>query len=379
MLENGGDENQGVRVEGVEALATDVFTQAYWVNPAGPQGNAGLERLTSRGGDAFETAIGDRNAVGGGEPLTLSYYAGSWETTEVTLPEGEWSHVAWRQGESGELELFVNAELVYTGVGVPEGRIAADAHLNIGTRHNEVEGFEGLMDDFRHYDVALTEAEIQALLAPVPSLGQGPAEALRRAEEAPVDAAEGRRLARRGVDDVQHDRHGRGNLELEVRALVRDHLDAQGHQALPAGDGELHDVSSRWHQAEVEAPGLAPVPDPLHLSALQRVLELHLPVDLGAQAEARQPPLRGNHEVADELTHGHGGPLEAAQVDACALPRDEGHLGLGERARVAPPLTDLDRHPVAARSETRDQERLHPGRRKIGAGSPTSLSRDVEA
>ncbi|MGY8690586.1 MAG: hypothetical protein ACKVHP_22965, partial [Verrucomicrobiales bacterium] len=97
-------ENQGVTVAGTEDLSSDEFTLAYWINPAGPQGNAGLERLTSRGGDLFETAIGDRNAVGGGDPLTLSYYAGSWETTEITVPENEWTHIAWRNKDDGDLD-----------------------------------------------------------------------------------------------------------------------------------------------------------------------------------------------------------------------------------------------------------------------------------
>ena len=169
-LANGDAENQGVRVEGTDKLNTDVFTLAYWINPAGPQGNAGLERLTSRGGDTFETAIGDRNAVGGEDPLTLSFYQGGWESTGISVPENEWTHIAWRNTEEGDLELLVNGENVFSGPGVPAGNIPADAHLNIGTRHNEVEGFEGLMDDLRLYDVALTDEEILALLAPAPSL-----------------------------------------------------------------------------------------------------------------------------------------------------------------------------------------------------------------
>ncbi|MEN9021511.1 MAG: LamG-like jellyroll fold domain-containing protein [Verrucomicrobiales bacterium] len=170
VLANGDSENQGVRVEGTESLNTDEFTLAYWINPAGPQGNAGLERLTSRGGDTFETAIGDRNAVGGAEPLTLSYYQGGWESTDITVPEKEWTHIAWRNTEAGDLELLVNGEQVFSGVGVPAGNIPADAHMTIGTRHSEVEGFEGLMDDLRLYDVALTDEEILALVTPTPSL-----------------------------------------------------------------------------------------------------------------------------------------------------------------------------------------------------------------
>ena len=168
LLENGDLESNGVRVEGSADLTSETFTLAYWIKPTALQGNAGLERLTSRGGDAFETAIGDRNAVGGGDPLTLSYFAGSWETTEVTIEENEWSHVAWRNKDDGDLDLFVNGELEFTGVGVPPDRIPEEAHLNIGTRHNEAEGFEGLMDELRLYDTALSDAEILALAVPPP-------------------------------------------------------------------------------------------------------------------------------------------------------------------------------------------------------------------
>ena len=39
------------------------------------------------------------------------------------------------------LELLVNGEQVFSGVGVPAGNIPADARMTIGTRHSEVEGF----------------------------------------------------------------------------------------------------------------------------------------------------------------------------------------------------------------------------------------------
>jgi hypothetical protein len=171
VLDNGGVENNGVRVEGSESLSTAEFTQAYWVKPTALQGNAGLERLTSRGADAFETALGDRNAVGGGDPLTLSYFAGSWETTDITIEENEWTHVAWRNEGEGDIELFINGDSAFIGPGgVVDGRIGEDAHLNVGTRHNEVEGFEGLMDELRHYDTALTNEDIKALASPAAGL-----------------------------------------------------------------------------------------------------------------------------------------------------------------------------------------------------------------
>ncbi|MDA7526556.1 LamG domain-containing protein, partial [Verrucomicrobiales bacterium] len=66
---------------------------------------------------------------------------GGWESTDITVPEKEWTHIAWRNTEAGDLELLVNGEQVFSGVGVPAGNIPADARMTIGTRHSEVEGF----------------------------------------------------------------------------------------------------------------------------------------------------------------------------------------------------------------------------------------------
>ena len=160
----------GVTVEANDLLNSSPFTLAYFINPEGSlQGNAGLERLTSRAGDGFETAIGDANAVGGTDSetgLTLSYYEGTgWHVTNVAIaPEG-WTHVAWRNEGDGpdDMQLFINGILEYTGPGVPAGRL--NGLMNIGIRHNNAEGYDGLMDDFRLYAINLTDSDIAAIAA----------------------------------------------------------------------------------------------------------------------------------------------------------------------------------------------------------------------
>lgn len=159
----------GVAIDPSELLNDSPFTLAYFVNPDGsPQGNAGLERLTSRAGDGFETAIGDANAIGGTASetgLTLSYYQGSWNVTDVEIATDEWTHVAWRNegGGPGDMQLFINGSLEYTGPGVPAGRL--NGLMNLGIRHNNVEGYEGLMDDFRLYATGLSDEDIAAIAA----------------------------------------------------------------------------------------------------------------------------------------------------------------------------------------------------------------------
>ena len=175
-LENGGGtENQGMNIPGAASLGGNPFTLAYWMYPIGGQGNAGLERLTSRAGDAFETAVGDANAVGGTTSptnLTLSYYQGGWNVTNVEIIPEAWTHVAWVNSGSGanDMQLYLNGISVYTGVGVDAaGGRPGNGFMNVGTRHNEVEGYEGYIDELRLYDTALSENEIAQILVPEPT------------------------------------------------------------------------------------------------------------------------------------------------------------------------------------------------------------------
>jgi MYXO-CTERM domain-containing protein len=171
---NAGAENQGVNVAGDPSLGSSTFTLAYWIKPTTNQESAasmnGLERLTSRAGDSFETAIGDASAVGGTTSptgVTLSYFQGTWNVTNVPITIGDWSHVAWVNSVGG-MEVFLNGVSAYTGPAVAAPRPGTGL-LNIGTRHNNVEGFEGYMDDFRLYDTALSASEVASLAVPEPS------------------------------------------------------------------------------------------------------------------------------------------------------------------------------------------------------------------
>jgi hypothetical protein len=167
--------DMGVSVPGSDSLSSNLFTLAYWVKPTTLQEGAGLERLTSRAGDNFETAIGNAAGVGGAPDLTLSYFGGGWVRTTASLKLNEWAHVAWRNrapGGTNNFDLFVNGKLVYSGAGLPVGR-PGNGLMNIGTRHNGTEGFEGLMDDVRLYGTPLSDSDIAALATPSDADGDG--------------------------------------------------------------------------------------------------------------------------------------------------------------------------------------------------------------
>ena len=165
--------NMGINVPGNSSLAFNAFTLTYWVKPKTLQEGAGLERLTSRDSDNFETAIGNRAAVAGAPDLTLSYYQTTgWHNTGMTLALNEWAHVAWRNRGTGaqDMSLFINGQLVFSGPGVPAAGHGSGL-MNIGTRHNTTEGFDGLMDDGRLYRAALSNSQIGEISTPV---GQAP-------------------------------------------------------------------------------------------------------------------------------------------------------------------------------------------------------------
>ena len=159
----------GIAIPANATLAWNVFTLSYWVKPTSLQEGAGLERLTGRGGDAFETAIGNRAAVGGAPDLTLSYFQGTgWHSTGTALELEAWTHVAWRSVGEGDqdMTLFINGQPVFFGPGVPLSKPGLSP-LRIGNRYNDEEGFEGLMDDVRLYRAGLSDSAVAALAPPV--------------------------------------------------------------------------------------------------------------------------------------------------------------------------------------------------------------------
>lgn len=157
----------GVLVPGNASLAPEIFTLSYWVKPTSLQEGNGLERLTGRAGFAFETAIGNRAAVGGGADLTLSYYQGNWISSGHSLTLNEWSHVAWRNTGTGpeDMTLWVDGVKKFTGPGLPAGS-PGNGLMTIGTLASGAEGFEGMMDDVRLYRKALADDDMTALAVP---------------------------------------------------------------------------------------------------------------------------------------------------------------------------------------------------------------------
>ncbi len=161
--------DMGIEVPAHASLSWNVFTLSYWIKPTSLQEGAGLERLTGRAADGFETAIGNRAALGGAPDLTLSYFQGTgWHNTGTALELDTWSHITWRSVGEGDqdMTLFLNGQPIFSGPGVPLGK-PGNSLMRIGNRYNDVEGFAGLMDDVRLYRAGLADSFITTLASPV--------------------------------------------------------------------------------------------------------------------------------------------------------------------------------------------------------------------
>ena len=149
-------DSDGVGVDPADSLDSEEFTLAYFINPDGAGQSGGFERLTSRGGDSFETAIG------GSDELSYFNPGVGWNGTSVSVENSEWTHVAWRN-DGSDMRLLINGAEEFVGPGFPDPPFD---HMNIGIRHNNVEGYEGLMDDVLLWDDSsnpLTDDDIKQI------------------------------------------------------------------------------------------------------------------------------------------------------------------------------------------------------------------------
>ncbi|MCA9196498.1 MAG: hypothetical protein KDA87_03130 [Planctomycetales bacterium] len=151
-LEFGAPEEH-VLIPASESLNSSIFTLSMFIKDGGQF--SGINRLTSRAGDTFETGI---DLVFGTN--SLSYYSPSsaWNTTTV-LPElDEWQHVAY-VADGQNMAIYLDGSLEAEGpfTSSPTG------FMHIGNRHNNVEGFFGQMDDVALWNVVLPESSILAL------------------------------------------------------------------------------------------------------------------------------------------------------------------------------------------------------------------------
>ena len=172
-----------VEIPADASLDSDIFTLSLFIYDKGQEG--AYERFTSREGDVFETAInvhGPHNGEG-----QVAYYspAAAWNSTDV-IPEPEtWTHVAY-VSTGLDISIYIGGELIY---GPEPWAMAPTGFMHIGNRHNDVEGFYGLIDDVALWDEELEAEDIAkiAQMGVADYLGGGPGGTALQAGDADMD------------------------------------------------------------------------------------------------------------------------------------------------------------------------------------------------
>lgn len=165
--------NDYVFIENASAtLDSPTFTLSMFVNDRGqaPTGatGMGLNRLTSRSGDTFETAIDKHfgtDAFAAYSPEAGWSPSVPWSSAPPAL--NEWQHVAY-VADGAQMTIYVNGEAFGPNpfTGNPSGQMFIGSRVNTGP----VESFNGLIDDVSMFDGPLSEDDIFGLASGVSPL-----------------------------------------------------------------------------------------------------------------------------------------------------------------------------------------------------------------
>ncbi len=143
-----------VFIEADESLNSSIFTLSMFINDRGQVD--GINRFTSRAGDSFETGV---DFVFGTQAISFYSPSSGWQSTSYVTSLEEWQHVAF-VADVDTMTLYVDGEPIddpFPFSAVPSG------FMHIGNRHNDIEGFYGLIDDVALWDVPLPEESIAEL------------------------------------------------------------------------------------------------------------------------------------------------------------------------------------------------------------------------
>ena len=343
----------------------DSVSVVAWLKPEG-QTTADYAVILAKEG---EYAVGRSPEGFVGVALANANPGWTWLRTSVTLPEGQWSHLAVVYGAE-VLLVYLNGRLAYRRVG--QGPIASAAPLvqdvRIGGRQAGPARFKGVIDELRLYRGAVPAATVRLLYdgVNVGLLARWPLS--ERREEFVADEVAGRRLVldgatweegRRGwalsvapgrrahVDDVQALQLGADGADFTVtawiclrgepgtvrRSILRKAATADQHTPelfVPAGTSSLQVVVSTEAGAE-EGPGPVALPPGqwTHVACVKEVDQLVLYVDgrvagrqqLTAKVVANDGPITIGDSIAGEGFAGllaglefHERPLTGAEI-----------------------------------------------------------------
>jgi len=143
---------------GIRFPAGSPFTVAVWYNSVDnyPSGTGSIQLIVFKGGSAGYFCIGSSTKGKGWFEWDTEVETGGFVT------DGKWHFIVGVRKEDGEGLLYVDGELVASGV-VNNGQVANTASdLFIGQRDDGAYRTVGIIDEVRIYNRALNSGEIQA-------------------------------------------------------------------------------------------------------------------------------------------------------------------------------------------------------------------------
>ena len=175
-----GDDDQ-ITLTDVLPIGSSSNTVAAWVKVplAGTEGLGATERVGIVLGSYNDSPNTNWELHAAGQ-MRLWWNGGQIDHRGTTdLRDDTWYHIAWvRDKATNANYMYIDGQLEAT---IPT--LGADITFNIKTTHciggdNRLNppNFHGLLDDVRVYDIALSAAEIQAMVAPPEAWGPDPAD-----------------------------------------------------------------------------------------------------------------------------------------------------------------------------------------------------------
>jgi hypothetical protein len=162
---------------------TNEITIAAWVKPIGDVGWDGvLAKNPSEGSGDNHAGNYELRIENGSRAPNLLFETGAPNSTqghlaspEHVVPEGQWTHLAVTAKAEGDLNFYLNGELVETvEAAIPLEFGATNTNpLYIGSRADFFTVFDGLLDDVAIFKRVLTDLEIKQIAAGDFGLGGG--------------------------------------------------------------------------------------------------------------------------------------------------------------------------------------------------------------
>ena len=173
----GDDQHLEQRVEVPTSSSLDIagaMTLAAWVNPTGAGWDAILAKSPLDGSSPNHAGSFEFRIENGGRRLQFLHQQGGFDDTvgyssTGTVNSGSWSHVAVTVVDGAEVNFYINGALAGTAAHGGNFGFFTTSPLYIGNRGDFASlgtPFDGLIDDVRVYNEALTAAQIQDLFGP---------------------------------------------------------------------------------------------------------------------------------------------------------------------------------------------------------------------